>query len=236
MISHRALATWIGLAVGAAVARAAAAGEPLPEEARRRAEDAFVIGRLEDLGAALGTGTEPVDLEPLLVTDLFWRLPPLGREGARATEHEGLSSRRIAWARQYRERRAAGVPAPGEYPMPEGAALDPYPRLTALVLDRLRRESLGVTGLPYGGPLKALDSDPAIAWFLERLARPAYLGLKPGDFTPEERAQEQRLVDERQSLADRNRLLGLSGVAALLALAAALSALARPPRSTLPAP
>src|SRR5205814_10124413 len=54
-------------------------GEPLGEQARRRVEESFAIGRLDDLDVLLASATEAVDRLPLALRDLYWRPSPAAR-------------------------------------------------------------------------------------------------------------------------------------------------------------
>lgn len=202
---------------------AIAQADPLPLATRQRAEDAFVLGRPEDLDAILGTGTTPVDAEPLAVRDLFWRPT---REIATWPASDGsLSSRRIEWLRQEPLRRARGGAwrAATDYPMPAlPDEKDPYPRLTALVLERLDRERLGAVGLPESSPALA-TGDEDIKAFLMTTMGPAYRGLRGDEIPEEERDARARLA----AMAQRNVRIAAGAIATLLALAAGAFVLLR---------
>lgn len=211
------LAVALAAALGACPSRARA-GEPLPDETRRRAEDAFVSGRLDDLDAALGTSTAPIDLEALAVRDLYWR--PRGGAAAAlpAAAFDGsLSGRRLAWLRD-----ASRLSAPGEvpYPMPAAGETDPWPLVTALVLDRLERESVGDASRAMGERLLS-TRDPRLEWFFREYAAPAY-GVPIGE--PSEQDAKRR--EETDRLAARNARILVLALLGFLILSFALGRLA----------
>jgi hypothetical protein len=186
-------------AVGTGEARAEP--EPLSPEARRRAERAFFLGRLEDVEEILGASGAPVDREPLEVLHRFWR--PGTRPSSDPVDGS-LSSRRIRVLRS-----AASWPT-DEYPVPAAGEVEPHPLLTALVLDRLRRESKGISGLPAESPLTAVR-DELVDAFLDRAAF-AYGRTEPG---PD--GSEARHAARVEELARRNaRVAAAAGTAFLL--------------------
>lgn len=199
------VATALVAALGAIVAAPATAG-PVSEAARRRAEDAFVAGRPEDLDAILGTGTTPADLEPIVVRDAVWRPLPAGSLPEAPEDDGSLSARRIRWCL---EAHAAGRTISSDYPRARPGETDPYPRLTALVLDRARREERGPTGLPDASPIAAVD-DETLRWFVQWFYRPAF---DPTHRAPDEaeRADRARTAE----VAARNRTLALASVGGL---------------------
>ena len=194
---------------------AEAGPEPLPAATRQRAEDAFVLGRTEDLDAILGTGRTSVDREPLAVRDLFWRPvegPPVDVPSA---DDRTLSGRRIAWLSRVAAERAGGAPVRSPYPAPEAGETDPYPRLTALVRDRIRREMGGAHGLPEQSPLAAAG-DPALTAFLNTYARHAYLGVAESELSEEERKEARAKRARIDEVEGRNVLLAVAGLLALV--------------------
>ena len=194
------------VAVVAAVAAAApAAAGPASAEARARAETAFCEGRLDDLDAALGAGTTPTDLEPLVLRDHWWRAR---RGAARPTipaDDTSLSARRIRWCLDWFDRK--GRP----YPMPSDGETDAYPRLTLLVLDRLRRESLGAEGRPEAGPLWDAK-DEALQYVWRWYGERAYRGPSLASLSPEDRAATEAAQARFEDVVARNRALAVGGV------------------------
>jgi hypothetical protein len=205
------------VAAGAVVgASPADADGPVSEGARRRAEDAFALGMLEAVEASLRGGSSDVDLEPLRVRDVWWR-PAGGASAPVPKDLESLAGRRLVWLR------AGGQ---GPYPTPTAGESDPYPLLTALVLDRQRRETRGAARLLEETPLAPLAarSDPA-RYFLETTLTGALRGLtEAADETQKARRAETR------ALAARNQALAAAALGALLA-AGALSFLWARPRA-----
>ena len=200
----------------------------MPAETRKRAEDSFVAGRPEDLQAILGTGTSTEDRLPIELLRAYWR-PENAREVTQDLARidlawERVSDRRLAWLGSGIERRNWSA----SYPLPARWETDPYPRITALVLDRIRREATGVAGLPDAGPLAAFPDDQVLTWFIENAARPAFHGPQRETWTPEDRADEQRKIEERQGVADRNLVLGVSAVVGLILLGFLLARFSRP--------
>lgn len=208
------------LGVAAAMASAflhavpAGADGPLPEGARRRAEDAFALGVLEEVETSLRGGTSDVDLEPLRVRDAWWR-PAAGATPPVPKDIDALSGRRLVWLR---------TGGKGPYPVAGAGETEPYPLLTALVLDRQRRETRGAARLLAETPLRALvaHSEPA-RYFVETLL-PSALAGKPE--APDDGERSRRA--ETQALAVRNRSLAGAALGALLAAGAALFLLSRP--------
>ncbi len=234
------------IAVAGATRPATAA--PPTEDDRRAAEEAFVRGRYDDVAVLLAGATTAEDAEPLAVLDLWWR--PLGRAAPATGPATPLPGGRLARARRDRLRGAGGGPAPPpqprppargpprpgppRYPMPGPDERDPWPRVTALVLDRLRRTTAGASGLPEESPLRALK-DPYLDVILDEVAKPAYAGPQPQRWSPEDR-EAQRVVDAgMRRVAARNRLVALATLGILLAGAGfALRALRARPDPTDP--
>lgn len=213
-VAVAALAAVGGLALAVAAAPPAAAG-PASAEARARAETAFCDGRLDDLDAALGTGTTPADLEPLVVRDHWWR-PRRGAAAPALDAADGsLSARRIRWCL------AGASAADAPYPMPRDGEVDAYPRLTRLVLDRLRREALGAEGLPEASPLWDAPDETlqyVWRWYGER----AYRGPSLASLPPEDRAATEAAQARFEDVVARNRALAVGGVLGLVLLAGAV--------------
>ena len=207
----------LALLLAAGTARA----DPLSEAARARAEETFLGGRPQDLDGTLGTGTRPIDVELLAVRDLLWRPAPPSRPWPAADG--SLSSRRIAWLVEHARARAEGRPTPEDYPGPGPGEVDAYPRATALVLERLRRESEGASGLPEASPAWQ-TGDPVLRGFVEDFARRAWrVGPERRVADPEESAWR----DRQQHLVRRNGWLAAATVLGyLLACGLALRAAA----------
>lgn len=147
-----------------------APADPVSAAARARAEDAFVGGRPQDLEAAIGTSSDPDDTAMIALRDLWWRP---ARERVPAAVGGGLASRRIAWLLREERDRRDGRPPPTDFPTPDRGETDAYPRVTALVQERLRRERLGVDGLPESSPAWA-TGDAALRGFIDDYAREAW--------------------------------------------------------------
>lgn len=225
-------AVLLGLLAGLG-ARRAAAEDPAPLDPRVRAsaEQAFAYGRLGDVEALLGEGKAAVDREPLVLASDFWRLSPTRPAGARHAIGPSVSERRIGWVMRGRPLWQAGSspvgPGAAPYPEPAVGEPEPYPVLSALVRDRIRRETMGASGLPARSPLVEVR-DEATSLFVKTVMTPVYLGPQRDAWTEEERRDFDRRRDRIASLASRNRLLALGGVGVLLALAAVAAFVARP--------
>jgi hypothetical protein len=211
----RALATAVLAVVLGAAAAGAARGDALSDEARRRADEVFAAAACgqalyADLDVVLRGATEPLDREPLLVRELYWR--PAGQGSGRVAEippSDDLAGRRRAWLAG-KGRDAQGALA--DYPLPAAGEAEPYPRITALVLDRVRRERSGYRD-ESSSPLTSH------AWAQEPIldARARVLrGTTDADRSPEERDARAR----RERATGRNRLLGLAAVGGLVLLTA----------------
>ena len=104
--------------------------------------------------------------------------------------------RRKAWTR-------------GEEPTAMGELEDPYPVLTALLADRLRRETRGAVGLPDQSPLMQLDArqelpqdQQDLLYYLDWQMRVVYTGRYPND--PDFDAEQKRIQQVAMLLEERN--------------------------------
>ncbi len=207
-----ALAAVVAAAVGGIPIARDARGDGPTAEMRTRVEDAFVDGRLDELEQLSAPGEDPLSVEPLAVRDLFWRpIPgapawPLPRPDVDGTS---LSARRLAWlaaAAAARSRGEAMVTAP--YPAPAAGEVDPYPRITAWVRDRLLRETEGTTAMDRDGPLGDLTGDELSTYWVKAFRRPAIAGPEAEDADEATRAR-RRAVREG---AVRARAFGLASL------------------------
>lgn len=206
---------------GLALAAPAEAG-PASAEARFRAETAFCDGRLDDLDAALGTGTTSADLEPIVLRDHWWRTRSGAARPSIDPGDDSLSARRIRWCLDGRGRRDT------PYPLPRDGETDRYPRITLLVLDRLRRETRGAEGLPEASPLWDAK-DEALQYVWRWYGERAYRGPSLAALAAEDRAATEAAQARFEAVVARNRVLAVGGVLAL-ALGAGLAAAALRPR------
>ncbi len=190
----------------------------LPESIRRMADRAFLEGRLDDLDDILTAAEEPIDRLPLLVRDTWWRMA--GRAGVRraaSNAGDALIMKRLEWLK---------LPEASAWPVPRDGEADPYPILTALIQDRVRREWKGHEGLPQDGPLKALAGrldkrrEKRTIWFLDRssshMMSVAYRGVSPhpDQVTADREAEDLRA---RNGLLAALALLGFLLVPTLIA-------------------
>lgn len=195
----------VAVVLGAGAGAGLASAEPVSAAARARAEKAFASGHLDDVDAAVGAGTTLGDLEPLVVRDGWWRprdgyLPPVP-----PPDDASLSARRIRWVA------AAARSDPGPYPTAGAGEVDLYPVLTALVLDRLDRETVGGAGFPRTGRLwDAADPDVRYVW--RAFGSPAYEGPKLDDYGPEDRVAAERAQARYASVVARNRGIAAGAV------------------------
>ena len=194
----------------------AARADGIDAETRRRAEIAFYEGRLWALDEILRDATGDSDRLPLLVRDAWWRgpVPPTGAwvDLVRGDVDEAflLLAARNRWL---------GAGGGGDWPV-AGDADDPYPLLTALIQDRLRRELVGSAGLPEDGPIEA--------WWLEHEqevdgpAREVFgltYGMMVRSYRGDADPREERALDRQaRTLANRNKLLWLGLLGALMSL------------------
>lgn len=213
------------LAVLASLATPARAEDGLPDELRMNAEHAFLDGRLQDLPVILDPATTPTDRFPLALAAHWWRRTPQ-TAGSAGAPGEGLGGARIAWAR-------AGRYKP-PYPLPGGGARDPYPLITALVLDRIQRETVGAKGLPENSPLEAYlaatgggrtRAEGEVVQFALAMQRRSYVG----DDDP---AAMARLDKHANRVANQARVIYLGLLGSLLVsafLATLFVSRSRPP-------
>lgn len=216
------------LAFAGLVLAAPAAAGPASAEARFRAETAFCDGRLDDLDAALGVGTTPADLEPLVLRDHWWRVRPGAARPTIAPDDGSLSARRIRWCLDRQARRDT------PYPLPRDGEVDTYPRLTLLVLDRLRRETRGAEGLPEASPLWDAR-DEALQYVWRWYGDRAYRGPSLAALSPEDRAATEVAQARFEAVVARNRALAVGGVLALGIVAGLAAVALRPGRKKSPA-
>lgn len=191
--------------------RSAPAG-PASDEARARAERAFLDGRYDDMDPAVGAGTTLADVEPLALRDLWWRPKSGYRPPPIDPADVSLPARRLRWLLD------PAIQTATPYPRPVPGETDAYPLMTALVEERQRRETLGAHGLPQSHPLW---DDPDAGrrllwrWYLGR----SYRGPQLDDFD----ASDQEAIIAQHERADaavrRNRTLAVASVLGLLAVA-----------------
>ena len=164
----------------------------------------FLQGRLDQpfVDAALWEAEDPVALWPLALRDLWWRPAP---DPDRRRHYEGAArSAPEVLQPPYQWLLDGGAEA---FPAPP-AASDPWPVLTALILDRQRRERRGRAGLPDESPLALMafpgTSEDAAWWdewrtyFLDDVMAVAYRD-------PEIRAYTSDQPDERELLDEQAR-------------------------------
>ncbi len=199
------------LLVSVAGAERAWAREPSPA-VRTSMELAVLEGRARDVAtirkAAKADG--PLGLWPQAVLDLWWRPDPSVQKTYEALvggDVNGLMGERYRWL--------FAAPPRGDYPMPTDGATDPYPVLSALILDRVHRDRIGLAGLPERSPLNEHREHPneRVAWFANAaendMARTYYGGLPP-------RTEDVQLQEKADELEFRNGLLALAMVLLLV--------------------
>lgn len=228
------LALAIPAAVGALGAAEPARADPPTAEMRRRVDEAFSDGRLEELDQLAEPGPEPVSLEPFGVRDLWWRPAPDGaprRIPGLDVETTSVSARRLRWLAGQVASRAQGSAPPSEpYPMPTEGEDDPYPGITAWVRDRMLRETAGTTSLDADGPLADRPGEELLTYWVKVFRRPAIDG--PGaEATDEEATAKRRAVHDGVEHARRLALLavGFWGLVGGLLLWAARRRVKPPP-------
>jgi hypothetical protein len=189
--------------------------DPVSAAARARAEDAFVGGRPQDVDAAIGASTDPDDAALIALRDLCWRPTPERTHDAKGS---GLAGRRVAWLlREQRDRRDGRTPPTG-FPTPGPGETDAYPRVTALLQERLARERDGGDGLPESSPAWA-TGDPALRGFIDDYARDAWRTgpPSPGATPPDAPGAALRALGRRNTVV-ASVVLGLFLLASFLAL------------------
>ena len=169
--------------------------EPVPPEARPTlaerlaAQQEWLEGRPDRLEQHLGAVADAVDgraLLPFALRDLWWRPIADAALGARCRDvaagtGDPVLADQLRWV-------LAGGGDP--YPTYGVAAWDPWPVLTALVLERQQREAAGARWLPDESPVlrrRVLDAPVAwqdwyarwCAWFYDEVMRTAYEGEDP---------------------------------------------------------
>lgn len=188
-------------------ATVAQAEEGLSDKTRVRAEHAIVDGRQQDLPGILQDATTPRDRFPLELDAHWWRRTPAEVAPRDDISDDTLDGRRIAWAR------AGGTKLP--YPVPSGGADEPYPLLTALVEERIRRETVGAAGLPQDSPLRHyLTSVDGGRDDLEGRTIEFCLAMQTRSYIGDEDPAEQARLDKKADLAAnlaRVLYLGLLG-------------------------
>jgi hypothetical protein len=199
--------------------------EPVPPESRPTlaerlaAQQEWLEGRPDRLEQHLGTvadGVEARALLPFALRDLWWR--PTGDEalGARcrdvaADTEDPVLADQLRWV-------LAGGGDP--YPTYGVAAWDPWPVLTALVLERQQREAVGARWLPDESPVlrrRVLDAPVAwqdwyarwCAWFYDEVMRTAYEGEDPERVPEAYREADRAQARLAEDVGDRNAWLAL---------------------------
>jgi hypothetical protein len=205
-------------------AAAEARADGLSEKDRREVERRFAEGRYDLVDVELSGVDDEGDLFAGRLLHGWWRKPVESVSTGVGVEF-GPWSARLAWTL---------VPTPDPPPgLPEGTA-ERWPVLLALVLDRQRRESLGITGLPMESPLEAVaktldeKAEEKLLWLLtdrQRWLLSVCYRLMPPD------EHEVRAREESEGLARRNGWFALLALAAFLLLPGALLARLLPPRS-----
>lgn len=176
-------------------------------------ERAFVVGDL----AALRRG--PVETEDELVRalawirDAFWRPTPALSHQAVWTEDELVIAHAV-WLTTRDDPVGAATPA---RPDPLAGRPDPMPIVTALVLDRLRREREGRHSTRAEGPLAGVVASADIAYFLDDWVPGAYGG--PAVFRERDRAESAAFAAKQRAEATRNAWIAAGSIVALVALA-----------------
>jgi hypothetical protein len=199
----------VGLLVGAiCLAPVARAG---PDEAEAaRIQRALAVG---DVGARANVGVEgSSDFAAAYawLIDSWWRPVPPADPRMRAPDAStDEAARRVGWlARADREANPVNL---------LDRRHDPVPVLTALVLDRIRRERDGLHSTRTEGPLSSAANDESIGYFLDEWAPGAYGGPAAiADRRPEAQASARGLEDE----AARNVWVAIGALLGLIVLAA----------------
>lgn len=173
---------------------------------------AMAVGDVYDRAAAPGSSFSPAASAFAWFLDAYWRpVPVADGRGRRPEAKADAVAERIQWLA-----RLATEPTLSE---PIAGNADPLAVLTALVLDRNRREREGLHSTHTQGPLAAVGTDEAIKYFLDEWAPGAYggpsaiVGRKP---EAEQVALERGLKED----AARNVLVGLGAILGLVLVAA----------------
>jgi len=204
------LALAAALALGCA--RGGAFADP-PAVDAVAAQHGFAVGDL-----ALRKG-EPVEaLDPVAeaiawVRDGCWR-PPSDAPAPRLDVELDPIRARAAWL----VRVVAAARTGGAEPEESAAAPDPLPILSALVLDRIRRERHGLHSTRDEGPLAAVAAEEPVGWFLDQWVPGAYGG--PGAIPSQDAEADRRHARELRDTAARNAWIAAAAIAGLLGLAA----------------
>lgn len=189
------------------------ANEPT-QEVRILMELAILEGRAHDVATIrrASKADGPIGLWPQAVVDLWWRPDPSIRTtyeklvGESMGERTGLMGARYRWL--------LSAPPRAAYPLPEDGVEDPYPVITALIQERIRRDEIGLEGLPDSSPLYQHRNHPneRMAWFAKEsgnhMAR-TYYGVPP-------KMDEIRMQEKADELALRNLLLAMATLLLLL--------------------
>lgn len=199
----------IGLLVGAMCLAPVAGAGPDDVEAAR-IQRSLAVG---DVGARVGVGVEgrsDFAAAYAWLIDSWWRpVPPADPRMRPPETSTDDAASRLGWlARADREANPVNL---------LDRRHDPVPVLTALVLDRIRRERDGLHSTRTEGPLSAAANDESIRYFLDEWAPGAYGGPAAiADRRPEAQASARGLEDE----AARNVWVAIGALLALIALAA----------------
>lgn len=173
------------------------------------AERAFAVG---DLDARRGERIETSDDVARAIAwlrDTVWRPGP---ESAMRVDFDP-ADRATAWAVKLAS--WAGTPASSPPPVPSA---DPFPVITALVLDRVRREREGRHSTRDDGPLAAVATHEDVGAFLNGWVPAAYGG--PAASTDVDTAEAHRHAAAIRDAAVRSRWIAAAAVGGLGILAA----------------
>ena len=152
------IASLVALGAASVAPSAARADDEAKAKRLRAAEHDMLDGRIRLVEDAVGNGTTALERLPLVLADHWWRIAAPSEETPDPAGADELTTRRLAWARA----RAYEPP----YPVPGGGAEDPLPLLTALMQDRIHRETIGWNGLVVPADVArqairgTLDDDP----------------------------------------------------------------------------
>ena len=185
---------------------------------RLAAQEAWLKGRPDEIEEHLGSAadtTTAMHLLPFALRDLWWRPRPgsdLRERSHRALRRlEGTLADQLRWI-------LAGGGAP--YPTFALAADDPWPVLTALVLERQMREMTGARWLPDESPVvrrKVLDAPEEWqdwyarwnTWFYETYMRSAYEGEDIERLSEAVQAADAEQARQADDIGTRNAWLAL---------------------------